>query len=147
MDDIFDNNNDDFNKFINIHIYINGMILLEKEEDKLLLLKLNVANFDNYKDNNCNILQSFIENKIKKYIITKIKSSNINIVDFSRKNNIPIKNILYTFFINNKINNIDIIWSSSSIKEFKYVPIKHYLEHNEDTLILNTSKFKFKKSF
>lgn len=147
MDDIFDNNNDDFNKFINIHIYINGMILLEKEEDKLLLLKLNVSNFDNYKDNNCNILQSFIENKIKKYIITKIKSSNINIVDFSRKNNIPIKNILYTFFINNKINNIDIIWSSSSIKEFKYVPIKHYLEHNEDTLILNTSKFKFKKSF
>lgn len=147
MENTFENNNDDFNKFINIHIYINGMILLEKEEDKLLLLKLNVANFDNYKDNNCNILQTFIENKIKKYIITKIKSSNINIVEFSRKNNIPIKNILYTFFINNKINNIDIIWSSSSIKEFKYVPIKHYLEHNEDTLILNTSKFKFKKSF
>ena len=35
----------------------------------------------------------------------------------------------------------------SSIKEFNYVPVKHYLEHNEDTLILKTIKFKFKKSF
>ena len=143
----FDNNDDDFNKFINIHIYINGMILLEKEEDKILLLKLNVSNFDNYKNNNCNILQYYIEDKVKKYIITQIKKSNINIVEFSRKNNIPVKNILYTYFINNKINNIDIIWSSSSIKEFNYIPVKHYLEHNEDTLILKTIKFKFKKSF
>jgi hypothetical protein len=65
----------------------------------------------------------------------------------SRKNSIPIKNILYTIFINNRIDNIDIIWSSSSIKEFKYVPIKHYLEYEEDTLNLKTKKFKFKKSF
>jgi hypothetical protein len=45
------------------------------------------------------------------------------------------------------IDNIEIIWSSSSIKEFKYVPIKHYLEYEEDTLNLKTKKFKFKKSF
>ena len=147
MDSLFENNNDDFNKCINIYIYINGMILLTTDEDKLLQLKLNVANFDDYKNNTCNILKSYIEDKVKKYIIIKIKENCNNIVEFSRNNNIPVKNILYTIFINNKINNIDIIWSSSSIKEFEYVPIKHYLEHTEEPLILKTTRFKFKKTF
>ena len=78
---------------------------------------------------------------------TLTKENNMNIIEMSRKNNIPIKNILYTMFLNNRIDNIDIIWGSSSIKEFKYVPIRHYLDYEEDTLNLKTKKFKFKKSF
>ena len=65
----------------------------------------------------------------------------------SRENKIPIKNILYSYFINNRIDNIEIIWSPSSDKEFKYVPVKHYLENEDDTLYLKTKKFKFKKIF
>ena len=123
------------------------MLLIEKEEDKLLTLKLNISNFENYKNNNCDVFQTHIEDKIKKYVIKKIKENCTNIIEFSKKNNIPIKNILYTLFINNRIDNIEIIWSPSSIKEFAYVPIKHYLENDEDTLYLKTKKFKFKRSF
>jgi len=143
----FDSDNKDFDKFINVNIYVNGLFLLDNEEDKHMKLKINLSNFENHRKENCDVFKSYIEEKIKKYIILKIKENNINIIELSRKNNIPIKNILYTMFINNRIDNIDIIWSSSSIKEFKYVPIKHYLEYEEDTLNLKTKKFKFKKSF
>ena len=140
-------NNKDFDKFVNVNIYINGLFLLEKEEEKLLSLKINVSNFENYKKENCEIFRNYIENIVKKYIIQKIKENCNNIVELSRKRKIPIKNILYSYFINNRIDNIDIIWGSSSLKEFKYVPIKHYLECHEDILLLKTKNFKFKKSF
>jgi hypothetical protein len=143
----FDIDNKDFDKFIIINIYINGLFLIEKDEDRLLTLKMNISNFENYKKDNCEVFKEYIEEKVKKYIICKIKEKNINIVNLSRNNKIPIKNILYTIFINNRIDNIEIIWSSSAIKEFKYVPIKHYLENDEDTLYLKTKRFKFKKSF
>ena len=147
MNITFDIDNKDFDKFINVKIYVNGLFLIDNEADKLLSLKINISNFESHKRENCDIFKSYIEEKIKKYIIKKIKENNGNIIELSRKNNIPIKNILYSIFINNRIDNIEIIWSSSSIKEFKYVPIKHYLEHDEDTLYLKTKKFKFKKSF
>jgi len=140
-------NNKDFNKFLKLNIYINGLFLIDKEEDKTFTLNLNISDFENYKKENCDIFRLFIEEKIKKYIVKKIKENCINIVELSRKYNIPIKNILYSIFINNRIDNIEIIWSSSSIKEFRYVPIKHYLDFEEDTLYLKTKKFKFKKSF
>lgn len=143
----FDINNKDFDKFIIVNIYINGIFLLEKEEEKILMIKINVSNFENYKKENCEIFRLYIEEKIKKFVITKIKEKNLNVVEFSRKYNIPIKNILYSIFINNRIDNIDIIWSPSSIKEFKYVPIQHYLDYDEDTLYLKTKRFKFKKTF
>ena len=143
---LFDNNNKDFDKYINVNIIINGLFLL-KEEDKVLNLKLNLSQFENYKKENCNIFKPYIEDKIKKYIVTKIKENTTNIIEISRKNNIPVKNILYTIFINNRIDNIDIVWSSSAIKEFQYVPVKHYLDYEEDNLYLKTKKFKFKKSF
>lgn len=142
----FDNNNKDFDKYINVNIIINGLFLL-KEEDKVLNLKLNLSNFENYKKENCNIFKPYIEEKIKKYIVGKIKENTCNIVEISRKNNIPVKNILYTTFINNRIDNIDIVWNSSAIKEFQYVPVRHYLDYEEDNLYLKTKKFKFKKSF
>ena len=75
------------------------MLLIEKEEDKLLTLKLNISNFENYKNNNCDVFQTHIEDKIKKYVIKKIKENCTNIIEFSKKNNIPVKNILYTLFL------------------------------------------------
>lgn len=147
MSNIFDSDNKDFDKFININVYINGLFLLEKEEDKNVSLKINLSNFESHKKDNIDIFKNYIEDKVKKHIVKKIKEHSINIVEMSRKQDIPVKNILYSTFINNRIDNIEIIWSSSSIKEFKYVPIKHYLDYEEDSLNLRTKKFKFKKSF
>ena len=147
MSNIFDSDNKDFDKFININIYINGLFLIENEEDKNVSLKINLSNFENHKKDNIDIFKNYIEDKVKKHIVKKIKEHSGNIVEMSRNQNIPVKNILYSTFINNRIDNIEIIWSSSSIKEFKYVPIKHYLDYEEDSLNLRTKKFKFKKSF
>jgi hypothetical protein len=147
MSNIFDSDNKDFDKFININVYINGLFLIENEEDKEVSLKINLSNFESHKKDNIDIFKNYIEDKVKKHIVKKIKEHSINIVEMSRKQNIPVKNILYSTFINNRIDNIEIIWSSSSIKEFKYVPIKHYLDYEEDSLNLRTKKFKFKKSF
>ena len=142
----FEDENKDFDKFININIIINGLFLI-KEEDKVITMKINLSSFENHKKENCIVFKKYIEDNIKKYIVKKIKENSSNIIDISRKNNIPVKNILYSTFINNRIDNIDIIWSASAIKEFEYVPVKHYLEYEEDTLYLKTKKFKFKKSF
>jgi len=147
MSNIFDSDNKDFDKFININIYINGLFLIEKEEDKAVSLKINLSNFESHKKDNIDVFKNYIEDKVKKHIVKKIKENSGNIVEMSRNQNIPVKNILYSTFINNRIDNIEIIWSSSSIKEFKYVPIKHYLDYEEDSLNLRTKKFKFKKSF
>lgn len=142
-----ENNNKDFDKFINVNVYINGLFLIEREEDRLVTFKINLSNFQNHKKECCDIIRPYIEDKVKKYIVRKIKENSMNIVEMSRKYKIPIKNILYSMFINNRIDNIDIIWGASSIKEFRYVPVKHYLDFEEDSLYLKTSKFKFKKSF
>lgn len=147
MNNIFDSDNKDFDKFININVYINGLFLIENEEDKAISFKINLSNFESHKKDNIDIFKNYIEDKVKKHIVKKIKEHSINIVEMSRKQNIPVKNILYSTFINNRIDNIEIIWASSSIKEFKYVPIKHYLDYEEDSLNLRTKKFKFKKSF
>ena len=147
MNNNFDYDKKDFDKFINVNIYINGIFLIETEEEKMLQLRINVSNFQNYKKENCEAFRLYLEEKIKKYVIVKIKENCNNIIELSKRKKIPIKNILYSYFINNRIDNIDIIWNSSSLKEFKYVPIKHYLENHEDILLLKIKKFKFKKSF
>jgi hypothetical protein len=144
---IFEDYNKDFDKYININIYINGLFLIEKEEDKKLNIKINLSNFINNKKEKCKIFRIYIEDKIKKYIILKIKENCKNIVELNKKYGISIKNILHSYFINNRIDNIEVIWSGSAIKEFEYVPIKHYIEYQEDELYLKTKKFKFKKSF
>ncbi len=145
----FDNENNikDFDKFINVNVYINGLFLIERDEDKLVTFKINLSNFQNHKKECCDIIRPYIEDKVKRYIVRKIKENCTNIVEMSRKYKIPIKNILYSLFINNRIDNIDIIWGASSIKEFRYVPVKHYLDFEEDSLYLKTKKFKFKKTF
>ena len=53
--------------------------------------------------------------------------------------------VIKFFFINNRIDSIEIIWSGSSIKEFDYVPASHYIKYQDDLLILKTKKFKFTK--
>lgn len=143
----FEIDNKDFEHFINVIIYINGMLLIEKEEDKILKIKLNLSNFKNYKHSKCNVFKTFLEDSIKKYVIKKIKENNLNIIELSKKYNISVKNILYTIFINNRIDNIDILWHNSSLKEFEYIPVNYYMSHNIDILYLKIHKFKFKKSF
>ena len=143
----FDNDNKDFDKFINVNVYINGLFLIEKEDDKMLPIKINISNFENYKKDMCNVFRLYIEDKIKRYIIVKIKENCNNVIEISKKYKIPVKNILYSYFINNRIDNIDIIWSGSALKEFKYVPINHYIEYQEDSLYLKVKNLKFKKSF
>ena len=144
---IFDKDDKDFDKFINVVVYINGLFLIDKEEDKSISLKINISNFHEHKRENCEVFRTYIEEKIKKHIVLKIKEKSTNVIEMSRKFKIPIKNILYSLFINNRIDNIEIIWSGSSLKEFQYIPISHYLTYQEDTLYLKTKKFKFKKSF
>ena len=136
----------DFDKFILAQVYINGIFMLE-EEEKYISFKINLKNFEDYKKEKCSVFKDFVEENVKKYIVSKIKEKCTNIIEFKKKYNIPVKNIIYSLFINNRIDNIDIIWSSSAIKEFKYVPIRHYLENEQDSLHLKTKKFKFKKSF
>jgi hypothetical protein len=41
------------------------------------------------------------------------------------------------------MNHIEIIWSPSAIKEFQYVPMKHYLEYRDDSLVLRVKGIKF----
>ncbi len=135
----------DFEKYIQVHIYINGVILIDNEEDKKYKMNICLNNFENYENEKCDIFRFYIEEEVKKYIIKKIKEKDINLIEISRKTNIPIKNLLHCFFINNRIDNIEIIWSGSAIKEFKYVPTKHYIEYMDDSLILNIKGLKFKK--
>lgn len=136
-----------FDRYIDINIYIYGLFILEEEKDILFNMKLNVSSFHKYKNELFGIFKKQIETELKKYIITKIKDKCANIIELSIKHDIPVKNILHTIFINNKINNIEIEWSSNSLKEFLYVPIQHYLDYPEDILCLKTKTFKFKKYF
>jgi len=143
----------DFEKYITVYITIDGLFLIDNDEDKNLKLKIDLSKFKYHinmkKDDivKCDIIRSYIEENVKKYIIQKIKEKDINVIEVSKKYDVPVKNILYTIFINNRIDNIDILWSSSSLKEFLYVPLEHYLDNQEDSLYLRTKKFKFTKSF
>jgi hypothetical protein len=137
----------DFDKFINVNIYINGIFLIDSEEDKILQLNINISKFENYQNEKCEVFRLFLEEKVKKYVIKKIKENCNNTIELSRNKKIPVKNILYSYFINNRIDNIDIIWSPSALKEFDYVPINHYIKYQEDILFLKIKKLKFKKKF
>ncbi len=133
----------DFEQNILVHIYYDKILLLN-EDEKYFKIKLNVTEFQNYLDERCEVFKFKIENLMKEDIIKKLKGKINNVVEISRKYGIPVKNLLYTLFINNRIDNIEIIWSSSSIKEFTYIPIKHYIENQDDSLILKVKSIKWK---
>lgn len=133
----------DFEQNILVHIYYDKISLLN-EDEKYFQIKLNLTEFSNYLDEHCEVFKFKIENLMKEDIIKKLKTKINNVVEISRKNKIPVKNLLYTLFINNRIDNIEIIWASCAIKEFTYIPIKHYLENQDDSLILKVKSIKWK---
>ncbi len=132
----------DFEENILVHIYYNHILLFD-ENEKYFQIKLNVSEFENYSNETCQIFQYKIENIIKDDLINKLKSKIDNVVKISRLHKIPVKNILQTLFINNSSQNIEIIWSPSALKEFQYVPTKHYIQHKDDSLVLKVKSIKF----
>ena len=136
----------DFDRFINITIYINGIQLINNDETKMNI-QLNINDIKKHKDDMFDVFRNFIEEHVKKYIIQKIKKNCSNVVEISKKYEISLKNITQCIFINNKIEHLVIEWSSSSLKEFLYVPNHHYLTYFEDNIYLKINKIKFSYEF
>ncbi len=137
--------NRDFEKFITVQIYIHGFVFLETEEERNFKMTIPLNEMENYQSGKMNIFKPLIEEKVKRYMIQKMKEKCMNVVELARKLDIPVKHLLHCYFINNRIDNIDIIWTGSAIKEFKYIPIQHYLEYEDDSVLLKISGLKFKK--
>ena len=136
----------DFDRFINISIFIYGINLLNDNNFLKMNMKISIQDIQKYENEYFDIFREKIENEVKKFIVKNIKEQTHNIVEMSKKNNISLHNIVQCLFINNKIDNILIEWSSSSLKEFLYVPNKHYLIYFEDDLMLKTKKICFQYS-
>lgn len=140
------NNSNDFDRFINLTIYIYGINLLNDNDNNVMDMKISIQEIKKNKNNTFEIFRKKIEDEVKKFIVTKIKENCTNIVEISKNNNISLHNIVQCLFINNKIDNIFIEWSSSSLKEFLYVPNSHYLIYFEDNILLKTKKVNFQYS-
>ena len=136
----------DFDRFINISIYIYGLNLLNNCDYIKMNMKISVQDLKQNENEYFETFRFKIENEVKKFIVHTIKDQKQNIIELSKENNISLHNIVQCLFINNKIDNILIEWSSSSLKEFLYVPIKHYLIYFEDDLMLKTKKICFNYS-
>lgn len=136
--------NKDFEKCLIIQVYIDGFIFLEGEE-KNFEMSIKMRDLEIYKKEKVQIIRPQIEEKIKKYIIQKIKEKFVNIVELSRKYKVEVKHLLHCYFINNRIENIEIQWAGRGLKEFQYVPIEHYFEYEDDFILLKTKGFKFKR--
>ncbi len=132
----------DFEQHILVHIYYDGIILLD-ESEKYFQIKLNLNEFHQYMDETCDVLKYKIEQEMRTDLIRKLKSKIQNVVSISRSFKIPVKHVLHTLFMNNRANNIEIMWSPSALKEFKYVPMKHYITYRDDSLTLNVKGIKF----
>lgn len=145
MDHVTSFENKDFENFITIQIYLNGFLFFENEEEKYFKMNIPLREFESVQEEKIEIFKPLIEEKIKKYMISKIKEKCTNVVSMSRKLNIPVKHILHCYFINNRIDNIEIIWSGAAMKEFRYVPNHHYLEYKDDFIFLKIKGFKFKR--
>ena len=133
----------DFDRFINITIFIYGINLINNNNYIKMNTKISIEDIKKHENNNFDIFREKIENEVKKFIVHNLKETSKNIIQISKDNNILLKNIVQVLFINNKIENIHIEWSSSSLKEFLYVPNKHYLLYFEDDLLLKTKKINF----
>ena len=136
-------NSNDFDRFINLTIYIYGINLLNDNENNVMDMKISIQDIKKNKNTTFDVFRKKIEDEVKKFIVTKIKENCKNIVEISKNNNISLHNIVQCLFINNKIDNIFIEWSSSSLKEFLYVPNNHYLIYFEDNILLKTKKVNF----
>ena len=132
-----------FEKYINIYINIECLFLIENKSDVNFTFKIDLIKFNNCDKCKCDVLRDEIEKNTKKYIIKKIKENVSNVVEVSEKYGTPVKNILFALFLNENLSNIELIWSSSSLKEFKYVPTNHYIDNPEDSLNLRVNNIKF----
>jgi hypothetical protein len=139
----------DFEQNVIVHIYYDGIVLFD-EKDKYFEMKLNVRDFrptypnhHDYIKETCQLLKYQIERRVKEDLITKLRNKIDNVVRVSRETGIPVKYLLNTFFLNNRHQQIEIIWSPSAIKEFTYVPLQHYLTYQEDSLTLKIRDIKF----
>lgn len=133
----------DFDRFINITVFIYGINLINDNNCIKMNTKISIEDLKKYENYNFDIFKNKIEIEVKKFIVSNLKENSQNIIEISKKNSIPLKNIVQCLFINNKIENINIEWSSSSLKEFLYVPNKHYIIYFEDDLLLKTKKINF----
>ena len=133
----------DFDRFINITIYIYGINILNSNDYILMNTKISIQDLKKQENELFEVFRKKIEYDLKKFIVEDIKKNSHNIIEISKRNNIKIKNIVQCIFINNKIDNIHIEWSSASLKEFLYVPNKHYILYFEDNLFLKTKRIKF----
>lgn len=140
-------NSNDFDRFINITIYINGIQLIENEKDMKLNIQLSIYELEKNKNTKFQVFKDTLEQQVKKYVVQKIKENCSNVIDISKKYEISLKNIVKCIFINNKIEHLVIEWSSSSLKEFLYVPNHHYLTYFEDNIYLKINKIKFSYEF
>ena len=131
--------------FLLIQVYIQGFIFFENEEEKIYKIRLPLTDIQECYTEKIDMLKPMIEEKVKKYMVEKMKQKCINVVELSRKLNIPVKHILHCYFINDRIDNIEIVWSGSAIKDFRYVPLRHYVEYKDDFIFLKIQSFKFKK--
>ena len=132
-----------FEKYINININVECLFLIEKRQDIEFSIQVDLNKFNNTDNGTCEILKEEIESQTKRYIIKKIKENVSNVVQVSERYGTPVKNILFALFLNEKLSNIQLIWSSSSIKEFRYVPTRHYIDNQEDSLNLRLNNIKF----
>ncbi len=132
----------DFEQNVIVHIYYDGIILFD-EKDKYFEMRLNMNEFRNYMTDTCQLLKYQIEKRVKEDLITKLRQKIDNVVRVSRETGIPVKYLLNTYFLNNRHQQIEIIWAPSAIKEFTYVPLHHYITHQEDSLILKIRDIKF----
>ncbi len=132
----------DFEQNVMVHVYYDGIVLFD-EEDKYFEMKLNTRDFKGAERDTCELLKYRIEQKVKEDLVKKLRGKIDNVVRVSRKTGIPVKYLLNTYFLNNRHQQIEIIWSPSAIKEFTYVPLQHYITHQEDSLILKIRDIKF----
>ncbi len=132
----------DFEQNVIVHIYYDGIILFD-EKDKYFEMRLNMNEFRNYMTDTCQLLKYQIEKRVKEDLITKLRQKIDNVVRVSRETGIPVKYLLNTYFLNNRHQQIEIIWAPSAIKEFTYVPLHHYITQQEDSLILKIRDIKF----
>jgi len=133
----------DFDRFINITIYINGVQLIDNDNDMKFNIQLSIDELEKNKNTHFKVFKETIEQQVKKYVVQKIKENCSNVIEISKKYEISLKNIVKCIFINNKIEHLVIEWSPSSMKEFMYVPNHHYLTYFEDNIYLKINKIKF----
>ena len=132
----------DFEQNVIVHVYYADIKLFD-ESDRYFEMKLSMNEFRDYMKETCQLLKYKIEQRVKDDLIIKLRSKIDNVVRVSRETGIPVKYLLNTYFLNNRHHHIEIIWSPSAIKEFTYVPLHHYITHQEDSLILKVRDIRF----